>query len=184
MSLYYYHPANQNLKDMQGIREEYPTASIPDGGDVTVFGYFPILESQVPEYDRLTQTLVWVIKSEGSSRGQVFKRAYSVAELPIAEAQENIKTHTENKKNEFTAILERNLDDFAKQRGYKDISTAIGYASSAVKSFKADALVCSALRDKSWVALYEVFDKIDNKEIPVPETFAEIEKALPELKWS
>lgn len=184
MNLYFWHPANQKLTDMQGIREEYPTASIPDGGDVTVFGYFPILESQVPEYDRLTQTLVWVIKSEGSSRGQVFKREYSVADLPNAEIQENLKVHLENKKNEFSAILERNLDDFAKQRGYKDISTAIGYANSAVKLFKADALTCSALRDKSWVALYEVFEKIDNKKIPVPETFAEIEKSLPELKWS
>ena len=184
MSLYYYHPANQKLNDMQGIREEYPTASIPDGGDVTVFGYFPIMESQVPEYDRLTQTLVWVIKSEGSSRGQVFKREYSIAHLPNAEVQENLKLHLQNKKEHFSAILERNLDDFAKQRGYKDIATAIGYASSAVKGFKADALICSALRDKSWVALYEVFDKIDSKQIPLPELFSEIEKFLPELKWS
>lgn len=184
MNLYFWHPANQKLSDMQGIREEYPTASIPDGGDVTVLGYFPVIETPVPDYDRLTQTVVWVVKSEGSPRGQIFTREYSVVDLPLTQIQENLEIHKKNKKQEFIAILERNLDDFAKQREYKDITTAIGYSNSAVKSFKSDALTCSSLRDKSWVALYEVFDKIDSKQIPLPESFSEIEKFLPELKWS
>lgn len=184
MSLYFWQPANQKLSDMQGIREEYPTASIPEGGDVTVLGYFPVIESPVPDYDHLTQTVVWVVKSEGSSRGQIFTREYSVVDLPQEIVNDNLSEHMNRQKVTFLQTAQKRLDDFAKERGYDDIKSAVGYVASTIPSFRAEAEICIRKRDEMWSALYAVLEKVQSNQIPIPKDFTEIEQYLPVLEWN
>lgn len=183
MTFYYWNPEKQSLLDLDGVRKEYPTASIPEGGDIGVFNYFPVEETQPPEFDPLSQVLSWSIDIESTATGPKFKRKYAVGNLPEKIAKENFEAHCEKLKKDFEEILETNLDAFATQKGYKNLDRAIGYISSSVKEFKEDAITCVALRDNSFSALYSVFDKVSAKKLSMPKSFSEIEKYLPELKW-
>lgn len=184
MTLYYFNPETNDVSELQGIREKYPSVSIPDNGDVTVLGYFPINETEVPIHDKLTQTLVWSVESRGSAKGQEFFRKYIIADLSRQDVQKNLKAMQAEKEKQFSELAQKKLDDFAKERGYDDIKSAVGYAASTIPSFKAEAEICIRKRDEMWSALYAVLEKVQSNQIPIPKDFTEIEQYLPVLEWN
>ena len=84
---------------------------------------------------------------------------------------------------------ELRLNDFALTRGYTSkegvgsIDKLIGYKTSAVPSFAADAVRGEQLRDQTWVSLFGYFQRVMSGEVPVPLNIDDINAALPELTW-
>lgn len=183
-SIYYWNPVKQKISDLKGIREEYPTASIPEGADIGVLGYFPLLEQTTPQFNPLTHTLTWVVGQQQSPNGPVYFRKYSVSELPSEVIELKLNIFLEEQKKSFVATAQARLDSFAKEKGYDDIKSAIGYLQSSIPQFKSEAETCLQKRDAMWFSLFQVLDKVQNKEIPLPENFSGIEEYLPELNWN
>lgn len=183
MTLYYFNPETNDVSELQGIREKYPSASIPDNGDVTVLGYFPINETEVPVHDKLTQTLVWSVESRGSAKGQEFFRKYIIADLPRQDVQKNLKAMHTEKEKQFSELTQKMLDDFAKERGYDSIASAVGYANSSVPNFKSEASQCILLRDKVWTEFYSLMQKVQTGKVQMPSDFSDVQKNYPDFVW-
>ena len=84
------------------------------------------------------------------------------------------------------SMVEKRLDDFAKEKKYANIVSACSYATSSNKTFAAEAAYCVVMRDETYAKCYELINDILPKvsaglrEIP---TWEEIEAQLPRLSW-
>ena len=84
------------------------------------------------------------------------------------------------------SMVEKRLDDFAKEKKYANIVSACSYATSSNKKFAAEAAYCVVMRDETYAKCYELINDILPKvqeglrEIP---TWEEIEEQLPRLSW-
>jgi len=76
-----------------------------------------------------------------------------------------------------TAVQAR-LDGFAQERDFTDIATACSYAPSSNPAYRADALHCVDLRDRTWDAFYAA--KTNDPNITLHDLLAQ----LPPLEWS
>lgn len=181
--VYYWNPEKKLLKDIAGIREEYPNASIPEGADLSFINYFSVEETPVPEYNANTEYASFSIASEQDKGELKYIRKWVVTTLPEDTVQENIAKRKEYLKENFVANAQILLDRFAQERGYDDIRSAVSYSSSSVPAFKKDALICIAKRDAMWSALFDVLEKVQGGNIPLPSTFSDIQQYLPALTW-
>lgn len=183
-NIYFWNPAKQEIADLKTIREQNPNASIPEGADISVLGWFVLEETDAPSYNVLTQSVSWVVRSKQSPKGPVYYREYSVVDLPQEIVNDNLSEHMNRQKATFLQTAQKKLDDFAKERGYDDIKSAVGYAASTIPSFRAEAEICIRKRDEMWSALYAVLEKVQSNQIPIPKDFTEIEQYLPVLEWN
>lgn len=183
-SIYYWNPTKNKINDLEGIRKENTNASIPDGADVSVLGYYPLTEPEAPSFDSISQTLVWVVEQKQGRNGPEFVRKYSVSDLPTGIAEEKLQVFIEQQKKNFITDAQKSLDKFAQERGYDDIKSAIGYLQSNIPQFRHEAEVCLQKRDEMWSSLFEVLDKVKNNQIPLPKGFSDITEYLPVMKWN
>lgn len=183
-NIYYWNPTKQKINDIQGVREEYPNASVPDGADISILGYFPLIEDSAPSFDNLTQVLTWVVDQQQGRNGPEYIRKYKVSNLSEQKIEENLEAFFEAQKKSFIETAQARLDSFAEEKGYDDIKSAIGYLQSSIPQFKIEAETCLKKRDEMWFSLFAVLSKVQNKELPIPKNFSEIEDYLPELKWN
>jgi uncharacterized protein (DUF39 family) len=84
------------------------------------------------------------------------------------------------------SMVEKRLDDFAKEMKYANIVSACSYATSSNKTFAAEVAYCVVMRDETYAKCYELINDILPKvsaglrAIP---TWEEIEAQLPRLSW-
>jgi len=83
---------------------------------------------------------------------------------------------------DFTAAIQKHLDDFAKTRGYDGILSACTYATSLVPKFKAEGQCCVEARDATWSTAYAMMAEVTSGAIPMP-TRPEVISAMPVLSW-
>lgn len=95
---------------------------------------------------------------------------------PLALTQQQIAA-------QFTASIQRRLDDFARQRNYDGILSACTYATSTVAKFKSEGQACVNLRDATWAAAYDILAKVQAGQRPMPTSIADIEADLPAAVW-
>lgn len=98
-----------------------------------------------------------------------------------------ISTIDENLVNRIVELVrqhvQRLLDDFAKQRGYDSIVSAVSYANSSVQQFANEGQRALQKRDEAWTNMYAYIAEVKAGSKPVPKTIAEIEAELPALTW-
>lgn len=75
------------------------------------------------------------------------------------------------------------LDTTAQSRGYDNIQSLISYSSDANKVYAAEAKAAKNWRSKVWTKLYDILNKLQNKEIINPKSWLEIENQLPQISW-
>lgn len=184
LTIYYWNPVKQEIADLETIRKYHPNASIPDNADISVLGWFTLVETDPPEYNKITQVLTWVVETRQSNTGPYFCRSYRIGNLSQEQVLENTKVFVENQKQVFISTAQKLLDDFARSRGYDDIKSAIGYLQSSIPQFKQEAEICLEKRDQMWYALFNILDKVQNQEIEVPTDFSDIVSQLPILEWN
>lgn len=83
---------------------------------------------------------------------------------------------------QYTAAVQKHLDDFARTRGYDDIMSAATYATSTNPKFAAEGQYCVEARDATWAKCYEVLAAVEAGSRPVP-TLDELLADLPVLTW-
>lgn len=83
----------------------------------------------------------------------------------------------------FTAVIQKRLDDFARERNYDGILSACTYATSTVTKFKAEGQACVNLRDATWSAAYNILAQVQAGTRPMPTSITDIEADLPALVW-
>lgn len=85
------------------------------------------------------------------------------------------------------SLLEKNteelLDNFAKEKGYKNIETAISYVGSNNQQFSDEGKYCLSIRDTVWATFFAQKNDITSKKIPYPESWESFRTHLPELVW-
>ena len=83
---------------------------------------------------------------------------------------------------QYTAAVQKRLDDFARTRGYDGILSAATYATSTVPKFKAEGQYAVEARDATWAKCYEVLAAVEAGSHPMP-TLDELLAELPVLTW-
>ena len=84
---------------------------------------------------------------------------------------------------QFTAAVQKRLDEFARTRGYDNILSAASYATSTNPKFAAEGQYAVAARDATWAKCYEILAEVQAGTRPMPSSFADIEPLLPVLEW-
>jgi hypothetical protein len=84
---------------------------------------------------------------------------------------------------EFTAAIQKRLDDFAHTRNYDGILSACTYATSAVTAFAAEGLRCVQARDATWTAAYALLADVLAGRRAMP-TLSQVMAELPVLSWT
>jgi hypothetical protein len=84
---------------------------------------------------------------------------------------------------QYTAAVQKHLDDFARTRGYDGILSAATYATSTVPKFKAEGQYAVEARDATWAKLYQILAEVEAGTRPAPSGYADIEPELPVLEW-
>lgn len=83
---------------------------------------------------------------------------------------------------QYTAAVQKRLDDFARTRNYDVIMSAATYATSTVPTFKAEGQYAVEARDATWAKCYEVLAAVEAGSRPIP-TLDELLAELPVLEW-
>ena len=83
---------------------------------------------------------------------------------------------------QYTAGVQKYLDDFARTRNYDGILSAATYATSAVPKFKAEGQYAVEARDATWAKCYEILAAVGGGSRPMP-TMEELITELPVLTW-
>lgn len=83
---------------------------------------------------------------------------------------------------QYTAGVQRHLDDFARTRNYDNIMSAATYATSTVPKFAAEGQYAVEARDATWAKCYEILAAVEAGSRPMP-TLDELLAELPVLTW-
>lgn len=83
---------------------------------------------------------------------------------------------------EFTDLVQKRLDDFARTKTYDNMLSACTYATSTNPVFRSEGQYCVEARDSTWAAANAVLQTVMAGERPIP-TWEELEAELPELEW-
>lgn len=83
---------------------------------------------------------------------------------------------------QYTAAVQKHLDDFARTRNYDNILSAATYATSTVPKFAAEGQYAVEARDATWAKCYEVLAAVEAGSRPMP-TLEELIAELPVLTW-
>ena len=85
-------------------------------------------------------------------------------------------------RSEYTALVQKHLDDFAKTRGYTNCLFACTYAASTNPKFQKEGLYKVEKRDETWEKCYRIIHEVESGLRPIP-TIEELFSELPILKW-
>ena len=79
--------------------------------------------------------------------------------------------------------VQARLDAFARTRNYDNILFACTYATSTVPKFQTEGQYAVELRDETWAVLYSILDDVLAGELPMPESYDDVEPMLPVMEW-
>ncbi len=105
-----------------------------------------------------------------------------LTEEELLQAHENPEAAMQRLLREYTALIQKRLDDFSRTKTYDSILSACTYATSTIPIFKAEGQYCVEARDRTWAAANSVLQAVLAKERLAP-AWAELEAELPVLEW-
>lgn len=158
------------LYTMRQLQAEYENASlpreIPESG-IESLGVYPIaIVEPKPEIASLSKGYQQMLKKQSGR----FVLSWQRYDLPPAEAQQN-----------FERAVQRELDDFARTRGYDGIMSACTYATGG--RFQAEGARAVELRDATWDSCYELLSEVMAGQRAMPDSLDDIRDHLPVLTW-
>lgn len=122
---------------------------------------------------------VWAFESDGSQDHLITDEFTAMTEAEV-ESHINPPKSAEQVKSEKIYVIQRHLDEAARQYGYDDIKSAVTYADEpAVPAFQDQGKAFRAWRSLVWEKGYELLAAVDGSaEIPTDEALI---AALPAL---
>lgn len=82
----------------------------------------------------------------------------------------------------YTRLVQDYMDKAVQARGYDDVFTCISYINSTDETFKREANIVLAWRDKVWRMCYDILAEVKAGSRAVP-TISELLAELPKLEW-
>lgn len=98
-------------------------------------------------------------------------------------AEQKQAGYIQAKQSEFTAAIQKRLDDFAKTRNYDSALSAATYATSTNLKFAVEGQYMVEVRDDTWAAGYAILDDVLAGNRAVPNSIEDFENELPPLAW-
>lgn len=80
------------------------------------------------------------------------------------------------------AVVQRRLDEWAKERGYESILSLCTYATSTVPKFQAEGQRGVEVRDTCWQFGYSLLAQVESGQAPIPSE-DELLQMLPPMEW-
>ena len=101
----------------------------------------------------------------------------------IITAEDKQAAFMEAKQAEFTAAIQKRLDDFARTRNYDNALSAATYATSTNPKFATEGQYIVEVRDATWAAGYDILEDVLAGNRAVPDGIEDFENELPQLEW-
>jgi hypothetical protein len=156
--------------------DKYPNTSFTLPLDNTQFptGIVEVKSTIKPVID-YTQDLV---EQSPIKVDSIWQESWIVVQTPQIEVDRRI--------NSLKIILQnsvqKQLDDFARTRGYDNILSCCTYTTSTVQKFQQEAQYCVQMRDVYWNACYTILTEFEMGQRPLP-TIEQLLAELPALEW-
>lgn len=158
------------------IRSMFPNTSLPeDLSNNLPEDYYYVKDTSIPEYNSITQKLV---ELDPELKSEKFYRKYAVVDL----TENELRSSLDLVKSRLTTALASKLNKFASERGYSSIESLVSYANSTNPTFKWEAEQGILARDKAWTELFDIFNGIDNGNIPLT-SISELELLISDVIW-
>jgi len=164
---------------VEQLRRDNPGTSFPAQptlASLAEWGVFPVVQTQPPDSDPLTQTVV------EDTPIQIDGVWVQVWEVRAASAQE-VADRQQATKAAITGQVQQRLDEFATTRGYDDIVSACSYATSQHPKYGPEGRYCVQAREDTWDVLFQIEADVLAGLRPIPLSYDEIEPELPVLAW-
>jgi hypothetical protein len=177
----YVHLVN-GVPEKYSVRQLYadnPQVSFPESlpeATLAEYNVFPLQESAKPSYNKTTHKVVEVLPVQQNGQWAQAWDVVPLGTVELAEAKQQLLSELANG-------TQQRLDDFARTRGYDNITSGTTYASSTVQQYQQEGQYCVTARDQTWQKLYEILAEIEAGTRPMPVDFAEVEAELPMLIW-
>lgn len=82
----------------------------------------------------------------------------------------------------LTSLVNKKLNDFAKERGYDNILSACTYTSSSVQKYQVEGQYCIVARDITWQTFYSILSDVNSNLRTLPSE-QQLLSELPQLIW-
>lgn len=144
---------------------------------LTDFNMFKVTDVSPPTVDPRTHTVQEETPQliEGS-----WKQIWSTRAATQQE-QENMAASLQSN---FSDLIQKRLDDFAKTRNYSSILSAVTYEDDVNPAFAQEAEDAKRLRSETWTAAYVLLAEIEAGQRAIPSSISDIENDLPTLAWT
>lgn len=161
------------------LRRDNPGTSFPaqpTQASLAEWGVFPVVQTQIPASNPLTQTVVEDTPIQIDGVWVQVWEVRSASSQEIADRKQAIKAR-------ITDQVQQRLDEFAMTRGYDGIISACSYATSQHPKYGPEGRYCVSAREDTWDVLFTIESEVIAGTRPMPMSYAEIEQDLPVLAW-
>jgi hypothetical protein len=100
----------------------------------------------------------------------------------MPEFGQNLAARAEATKRALVTVIDRHVEEVARDRDYNDAAALAGYAASTVPGWAAEAQAFVGWRDRVWLTAYAMLAEVEAGTRPIPSE-AELLAALPDISW-
>lgn len=149
-------------------------------GKAEQFRVVPLLATEQPSFDPITQT---VIRDGCEEVGGQWQYKWRIDALSPEQIEANTTANALNIQASIIQAVQARLDTFAQTKFYDGILSACTYATSSIPKFALEGQYAVDARDTTWATATGILEAVLAGTRPVPTGYAEIEPELPVLAW-
>lgn len=149
-------------------------------GKADQFRVVPLLATEQPSFDPITQTVIRDGCEEVEGQWQY---KWRIDDLEPEQIEANTTANALNIQASIIQSVQARLDTFAQTKFYDGILSACTYATSSIPKFALEGQYAVDARDTTWATATGILEAVLAGTRPVPTGYAEIEPELPILAW-
>lgn len=153
---------NNQVLWLNELRSLYPHMSIPEGGDMTAEGWYPLQETPMPSCN------VWNVLAE---------------DIPVNNVQtwKQVPMSEQEIEDACIELVQTHMDTEVQGHGYYNMLSACSYA-GASNPYQEESVACIGWRGNVWATCYQILSSVRTGNRPVP-TPQELIALLPPMVW-
>ena len=152
------------------LRQQHPNVSFPrelPPEGLPEFNVYLLVDSEKPSTSSLSKDYTYTLVF----RNGRYEKNWTLTDLPAAQAKQN-----------FERALTKELDEFARTKGYDNIMSASTYAAGG--RYAIEGRRALDLRSDYWYAAGQILQAVEAGQRAMPESLEDIRGELPTLSWT